>query len=457
MNTDSDTIAAIATAGSEGCISIVRLSGPDALNITEKISRSAKKPTGATPNTVLYAHIVGSDGKDIDEVLLLILRAPKSYTCEEMVEIQGHGGRISAARIMRRCLDAGARPAEPGEFTKRAFLNGRLDLLQAEAVQDLVKAQSEAAANMALEQLEGGLSTAFNEIYDALIHLLADLEATLDFSEEQLLLPVYDEIKTLNILIMNKIERLLKTWPQGHILREGASIAIIGRPNVGKSTLLNRLLDKERAIVSPIPGTTRDTIEESILLHGIPLRLTDTAGMRTTECHVEREGIERTRKTIQQADLILHVLDASQPLDDEMQAFWRKIQQNKLLYVVNKTDIKKYNHSENLPKNRTYEGSLLNNEDVIRLKNCIYETITSEFNLPDQPHAVISERHRDLLQLAQRSLKQADQLMKEQIEEKTIFISTHVRDAIEQIGKITGRVYYEELLDQLFAGFCIGK
>jgi len=332
-----------------------------------------------------------------------------------------------------------------------------MDLLQAEAVQDLVKAQSEAAANMALEQLEGGLSTAINELYDELIHLLADLEATLDFSEEQLLLPVYDEIKNLNELIINKIEALLKTWQQGHILREGAAIAIIGRPNVGKSTLLNRLLDKERAIVSPIPGTTRDTIEESILLNGIPLRLIDTAGMRTTECDIEREGIERTRKTIQRADLILHVLDASQPLDDEMKAFWREIPKEKLLYVVNKIDIKRYNHAESLPKNRIFEVSLLSPDDAQRLKRCIHETITSAFHLPDQAHAVISERHRDLLLLAERSLKQADQLMKGQVEENTLYIATHVRDAIEQIGKITGRVYYEELLDQLFAGFCIGK
>lgn len=457
MNTDSDTIAAVATAGTEGCISIVRLSGCNALRVADAISRTGIKPSYAQPNSILYGHITDAQGYDIDEVLLLILKAPKSYTCEDMVEIQGHGGRISATRILRRCLEAGARSAEPGEFTKRAFLNGRLDLLQAEAVQDLVKANSETAAKMALEQLEGGLSGIMNELYDALLHLLANLEATLDFSEEQLLAPVYEESKNVILLHKKRIHECIVLWQQGHILRDGASVAIIGPPNAGKSTLLNRLLGKERAIVSPTPGTTRDTIEESILLNGIPLRLTDTAGMRSTECHIEQEGIERTRQTIQKADLILLVLDASQPLSDDLRSLWLTKKKNNILLIINKIDIQQYDHAAELGDQPFFQGSLLSKGDADGLKEKMQEALDDLVQWPGPPRAVISERHRELLMQAEKELENAAQLSDGNMEENVLCIATHIREALEQIGKINGRVYYEELLDHIFSSFCIGK
>ena len=457
MNTDSDTIAAVATAGTEGCISIVRLSGCNAMRIADAISRTGIKPSCAQPNSILYGHITDAQGYDIDEVLLLILKAPKSYTCEDMVEIQGHGGRISATRILRRCLEAGARSAEPGEFTKRAFLNGRLDLLQAEAVQDLVKANSETAAKMALEQLEGGLSVIINELYDALLHLLGNLEATLDFSEEQLLAPVYEESRNAILLHKKRIRECTDLWQQGHILRDGASVAIIGPPNAGKSTLLNRLLGKKRAIVSPTPGTTRDTIEESILLNGIPLRLTDTAGMRSTECHIEQEGIERTRQTIQKADLILLVLDASQPLSDDLRSLWLNKKKNNILLIINKIDIQQYDYAAELGGQPFFQGSLLSKGDADGLKEKLQEALDGLVQVHGQPRAVISERHRELLIQAEKELENAAQLSDGNMEENVLCIATHIREALEQIGKINGRVYYEELLDHIFSSFCIGK
>ncbi len=457
MNTDTDTIAAIAAAGSEGCICIVRLSGPNCFNIVETMTRSSEKVDQSPGNRIIYAHVVGVDGGDIDEVILLVFRGPKSYTCEDMIEIQGHGGKITAGRILRRCLECGARAAEPGEFTKRAFLNGRIDLVQAEAVQDLVKAHSEKAAKMALEQLEGSLSRKMNQLYDAAMEVAADLEATLDFSEEQLLSPVFQQIKDHISIVIKEIHKLVENWFQGRVLRDGASVVIMGRPNVGKSTLLNKLLDKDRAIVSPIPGTTRDTIEESLILNGIPLRLVDTAGMRDTSCSIEKEGIERMWKNARQADLVLFVLDASAPPDAEHEFIRRHMQNNNVLYVVNKIDIKYYDYNTLLEGATWVETSLVKTNGVQPVKEKITEFLLSKGLDRDQPGMAISERHRFLLQQAGENMNDAQILLTQNEEENTLCAAEKVRAATEYLGEITGRFYHDELLNRIFSRFCIGK
>ena len=457
MNTDTDTIAAIAAAGSEGCICIVRLSGPNCFHIVDTVTRSAENVTQSPGNRIIYAHVVGDDGGDIDEVILLAFRGPKSYTCEDMIEIQGHGGKITAGRILRRCLECGARAAEPGEFTKRAFLNGRIDLIQAEAVQDLVKAHSEQAAKMALEQLEGSLSRKINQLYDSTMEVATDLEATLDFSEEQLLSPVFQHIKERINMVIKEIRNLVENWFQGHVLRDGASVVIMGRPNVGKSTLLNKLLDKDRAIVSPIPGTTRDTIEESLILNGIPLRLVDTAGMRDTSCTIEQEGIERMWKNARQADLVLFVLDASAEPDEEHGFIRQHIQNKNVLYVVNKIDIKRYDYHTLLAGAAWVETSLVKTNGVQAVKEKIVEYLRSKGLDRSQPGMAISERHRFLLHQAGESLKTAQTLLARNEEENTLCAAEQVREAIGYLGEMTGRLYHDELLNRIFSRFCIGK
>ena len=277
---------------------------------------------------------------NLDEVLLLIMRSPQSYTAEDVIELQGHGGNVAAKRILRRALDAGARMAEPGEFTKRAFINGRIDLLQAEAVLDLVHAGSDRAAAAAIEQLEGKLSCSFNEIYDSLVSVAADLEATLDFPDDELPESTMPELsRRLNDSRILRIGNLISTWDEGHILREGALVVISGKPNVGKSTMMNTLLGRDRAIVSQIPGTTRDTIEERYVLDGIPLRLVDTAGLRETQCEIEQEGVRRARAQLQKADLHLYLVDASTPLDDDDRDHLAALKSEKCVVVLNKSDL----------------------------------------------------------------------------------------------------------------------
>ena len=280
-----------------------------------------------------------ASGSAIDEVIILIMRAPRSYTGEDVVEIQGHGGHVVARRILRRVLDGGARLAEPGEFTQRAFLNGRMDLLQAEAVLDLVRAKSDRAAVAALEQLEGSLSSRFNQVYDQLLAAATDVEASLDFPDDELPQTDTQEIIAHLRTAREEMAQLMTGWDEGHILRDGATVVISGKPNVGKSTLMNTLLGRDRSIVSPIPGTTRDTIEEGLILDGFPVRMVDTAGLRETDCVVEKEGVRRTVMQMERADLHLHMLDASRPMDEQDRAQVESLDADRCIIVLNKVDL----------------------------------------------------------------------------------------------------------------------
>ena len=386
------------------------------------------------------------------------MRAPKTYTREDIVEIQGHGGNTTARRILRLALSSGARGAEPGEFTKRAFLNGRIDLLQAEAVLDLVKAKSDRAAIAAVEQLEGGLSRKFNELYDETIRVAADLEATLDFPDDELPATAMLEIKARLINAMEMINALVQTWNEGHLLRDGALVVIAGKPNVGKSTLLNTLLGHDRAIVSPIPGTTRDTIEEDFSLNGIPLRLVDTAGLRATECEIESEGVRRSRLSMKKADLQIYIVDGSVPLSNEDIAHLDGEDPQKCLVVLNKKDLGVRVDPKPLSRFHVVQTSLLSNEglsNVCAEMDSLLESTTAR--QAHEPHAAISERHRQLLVEARGKVEQALDLLSTNEEQSIVLAATELRVALDSIGKVTGRIYHDELLSNIFSRFCIGK
>jgi len=451
---EPDTIAAIATPPGEGGVGIVRISGPDVWTIVDALFAALDKvPVSRREHgTFAYGKVLDGNGSEIDTGLALVMRAPKSYTCEDVVEIQGHGGAVGMRRILRRALEVGARMAEPGEFTKRAFLNGRIDLVQAEGIFDLIRARSDRAASAAMEQMEGRLSRKFDSIYDAFLEVAANLETTLDFVEDELPDDVFSGIAGLLDRTFLELDELLDTWDEGRLLREGARVVILGRPNAGKSTLLNALLGFNRAIVSSTAGTTRDTIEEGFVLDGIPLRIIDTAGLRATDCEIEAEGIRRAEAHGQEAHLAIYLIDASMPLHEEDQIRLAKLDPAKSVVVLNKVD-----------QGRTVEGvdgveaCLINGNGIDNLKRAMAETLEKGTDLHAPPHAVISERHRQLLVKSHREAKKARDFLRENVEENAVLACEHLRSALEFLGQVTGRVYHEELLDNIFSRFCIGK
>ncbi len=457
MSSFDDTIAAIATAPGEGGVAIVRVSGPDALRIADEVFRcAAPKPSARATHTLVYGHVEDADGNELDHVVLLIMRSPQSYTTEDVIEIQGHGGNVAAKRILRRVLDAGARMAEPGEFTKRAFINGRIDLVQAEAVLDLVHAGSERAAAAAVEQLEGKLSRSFNEVYDFLVSIAADIEATLDFPDDELPETALPELLQRLNTADARVGQLLSTWDEGHILREGALVVISGKPNVGKSTMLNALLGQDRAIVSQIPGTTRDTIEEKLVLDGIPLRLVDTAGLRETQCEVEQEGVRRARVHMRKADLHLYLIDASQPLDEEDREHLAAMKSGTCVVVLNKVDLGQVVRSEQIEDASVVCTSLLTGSGVDDVRRAILEKLTSGISFGAIPRASISERHRRLLVATRSGIREALSLIRNEAGD-VVLAANRIRDALENLGMITGKVYHDELLAGIFSRFCVGK
>ena len=450
----ADTIAAIATPPGEGGVGIVRLSGPEVWQIADAIFTALdQNPVSQRAHgTFAYGKVRETDGTEIDTGLALVMRAPKSYTGEDVVEIQGHGGAVGMRRILRRALDAGARTAEPGEFTKRAFLNGRIDLVQAEGIFDLIRARSDRAASAAMEQMEGKLSQQFDAIYDAFLEVAANLETTLDFVEDELPDDVFSGIAALLDRTFCTLDELLDTWDEGRLLREGARVVILGRPNAGKSTLLNVLLGFDRAIVSSTAGTTRDTIEEGFVLDGIPLRIIDTAGLRETDCEIEAEGIRRAEAHGQEAHLSVYLVDASQPLHEEDRVRLDKLDRSKSIVVLNKVD--QGRHIEGV---EGVEACLLSEAGIIELKQAMADTLEKGADLHAPPHAVISERHRQLLVKAHHEARQARAFLAENIEANAVLACEHLRSALEYLGQVTGRVYHEELLDNIFSRFCIGK
>ncbi|MBM4151997.1 MAG: tRNA uridine-5-carboxymethylaminomethyl(34) synthesis GTPase MnmE [Kiritimatiellaceae bacterium] len=450
-----DTIAAIATPPGQGGVGIVRVSGPKVWTIADEIFRSTGRPSQASGGTFLFGTVRASDGSEIDEALCLIFRAPRSYTGEDTIELQGHGGPVVLKNILRRCLEAGARMAQPGEFTQRAFLNGKMDLVQAEAVADLIHAQSDRAAHVAIEQLEGGLSRQFNQVYNALMEVAADVETTLDFVEDELPEHVFPGLGQKVDLSLQGLDELLSTWDEGRLLREGARVVIMGRPNAGKSTLFNVLLGSDRAIVTAIAGTTRDVIEESLVIDGIPLRLLDTAGLRETECRIEQEGIRRARVHFAAADIVLYLIDSSQPVSQEDDDHLAALDLSRTIIVLNKMDSR---HPDFLMKElgvQPVDASLMTGVGAAAICAAIAQKLGGISHAP--AHAVISERHRNLLELARNEIVQARERIAEGEELGAAPAAEHLRAALEFLGQVTGRVYHHELLNNIFSRFCIGK
>lgn len=449
---DADTIAAIATAPGEGGVAIIRISGPRCFEIADEVfTCPTPLPSKRAGGTFAYGTVRDADGSAIDEALLLIMRAPHSYTREDTAEIQGHGGPVVARRVLQRVLSAGARAAEPGEFTKRAFLNGRLDLAQAEAVLDLIRARSDRAAVAALEQLEGALSSRINALYDKMLFVAGNIEATLDFSDQEIPENVLDPVVAELREALKDVDALLAGWTEGHLLREGATVVIAGKPNVGKSTLMNALLGRARAIVSPQPGTTRDTIEETLVVGGYPLVLIDTAGIRETDSDIEREGIRRAEQELSSADLCLYIVDASTGPDADDLATLSRLDPKKTIIVGNKSDIGATHWDSIIYTSSTKLVGLdkLRAEVVSRLDSGVPRSTQ---------HAVISERHRALLLEAKRRAMGALKQLEDSAALPPLdLIAAQLREAVETIGLINGRVYHDSLLDAVFSRFCIGK
>lgn len=455
MNAENDTIAAIATAPGAAGIAIVRVSGPDALAIADRVFRCpGPRPSARPAGSFVYGHV--HTDHDLDEAILLIYRAPASYTREDVIELQVHGGTTSARRLLRAVLALGARLAEAGEFTRRAFLSGRIDLLQAEAVMDLISAQSERAATAALEQLEGSLSISFNQLFDRLIEIASELEARLDFEEDELPEATLASLQQRLNLQQAALRHLAETWEEGHRLREGALVVIAGKPNVGKSTLMNALLKKPRAIVTAIPGTTRDTLEEHLILNGYPVRLVDTAGIRDADCGIEQEGIRRARELISISDLTLLLIDGSELLDESDNAILRGVEPKKTLLIINKVDKGQKLFKKEFTSFQSVTCSLLTGYGLEALKAAVTDILHLD-RAAAAPHAVISERHFALIQKVANGLDQASSILSEASESFETLASSELRDAIEQLGHITGQTYHSELLDMIFSRFCVGK
>ena len=441
-----ETIAAISTPFGEGAIAVIRMSGPQAVAIADGVFRSRRRAAELPPRVQQLGGIVDGGGV-LDEVLLTVFHAPASYTGEEMVEIACHGGILVTRRLLMLLLERGARAAGPGEFTQRAFLNGKMDLTQAEAVMDLIRAQTDMGLRAATEQLEGRLGGRIRAIRDALLELLAHIEAYIDFPEEDIDPDTGAALAARLDGVLEQIARLLRTADQGRVLREGLRTVIYGAPNVGKSSLLNRLLGYERAIVSEIPGTTRDTIEEVINLRGIPVRLVDTAGVRDAADAIEREGIARTLRHLERADLVLHVVDASQPCAES-------IDPGRLL-VLNKTDLGEHPSWAGAAGVRISCLEDAGGCGIEPLADAVFERAMGRGMTSGDFAVAINARHQACLKRAEHDAQAARKALADGLSAE--FIALELRGALDAVGDVVGRVDTEDLLGKIFSTFCLGK
>jgi len=457
-----ETIAAIATAFGEGGIGIVRISGEKAEEILKKIFKPfhSQDSTYIVNRQLIYGHVFDPlDDSVLDEVLAVLMRAPASYTCEDVVEIQCHGSVIALGKIFSLVLKQGARPAEPGEFTKRAFLNGRIDLSQAEGVIDLIRAKTDRAFETALDQMEGGLSSEVRGMRIVLTDLLVKVAVNIDYSEEDIEEITEDELLFGLANVEQAIETLLKTAQTGKMIREGLRVTIVGRPNVGKSSLMNALLKESRAIVTDIPGTTRDTIEEVLSLRGIPVYLTDTAGIHDTEDIIEQIGIEKSKLAFNQADLIVFMLDGSVPLGEEDRQIAAHIGERKTVILLNKKDlgrqISEKELKELLPDAAWIDTSLLEGSGTEELEEEILSMVYGGEVCQQESRLVTNARHKDLLLKAKESLQDAAEAARRG--EALDFVEVDLRQAWQYLGEMIGETVTEDIIDEVFARFCLGK
>ena len=461
-NSENDTIAAISTPVGEGGISIIRISGEDAVVVAKRLYRGSKDLAQVASHTINYGHIVDPDtGAEVDEVMVSVMRAPHTYTCEDVVEINCHGGLLATNRILQLVLSYGARMAEPGEFTKRAFLNGRIDLSQSEAVMDLIRAKTDKSMKVALNQLDGDLSRLIRHLRQDILDVLAQVEVNIDY-------PEYDAVEEMTtkmlkekaLDIQQRIQALLKTAKQGKVLREGLATAIIGRPNVGKSSLLNTLLHEDKAIVTDVAGTTRDVIEEYVNVDGVPLKLIDTAGIRDTDDTVEKIGVERSKRALDAADLILLLIDSSAPLTAEDHELLTATHGKQRIVILNKTDLPRQVDLDELKKltdgDALIETSIVKHEGMDQLGQQISKMFFNEGIESSQNNVMVTNaRHIGLLHQANAAL--SDVLKGINAGMPVDLVQIDMTRCWDLLGEITGDSYQDELLDQLFSQFCLGK
>ena len=455
-----DTIAAISTPVGQGGIGIVRMSGPHSLSIAGKIFQPKKRErlSETRSHSLVYGTVRDpADGGIIDEALVSVMRSPHSYTKEDVVEINCHGGMISVKKLLEVVLSCGARLAEPGEFTRRAFLNGRINLVQAEAVMDLISAVTEESMRIAAGQLKGRLSEKLAELRDSLLESCALAEAYIDFPEEEIDAINLEQLHGKLNDIKAETERLSETFEEARFFREGLSAAIVGRPNVGKSSLLNALLKKDRAIVTEIPGTTRDIIEECLNINGLPVRIIDTAGIRRSAEAVEKEGIRRSLDAIEQADFIIAVCDGSEPAKKEDGELLEKIRGKNAVIVLNKSDLPRKLSLEDLPTagRQCLPLSALRGDGIEELKTVLFQSNLKNWREEREGVVVTNIRHKKALDKATSALGRALKIMREK--GPLEIFSIELREAMDALGEITGAVSTEDILNKIFNDFCIGK
>jgi len=457
-----DTICAISTPPGEAAIGLIRVSGPEAIRIVQQVFR--KKPDGSLEgqpsHTIHYGLVVDpATAEVVDEVLLSLLRKPRTYTREDMVEISCHGSPLLLIKVVNLLVRHGARLAQPGEFTKRAFLNGRIDLTQAEAVMDMIRCKTEAGLKIAFDQLQGKLGKEIKSINDQLLSLLAHIEADIDFSEQDLQVISMEEVKNKLVEVLAQICKLLEGWEEGRILRDGVVMAIVGRPNVGKSSLLNAILQEDRAIVASTPGTTRDVLEDWANIRGIAIKLMDTAGLRNTHDPIEIEGVRRAKEAIEKAHLVLLVMDASQPLQEEDHMLMDLLKAKKCIGILNKTDlsekIEEKKVVERLPNTSLVRISATKHIGLDLLLDAIRDEIFHGQVVVGETPFLVSSRHRQAIEKAHQSIYQA--ILAIQSEMSSEFLALEIRTAMDHLGEVIGTTTTEDLLDWVFGQFCIGK
>lgn len=458
---DFDTITSISTPMGEGAIGIVRLSGPQAIEIGDILYKGKKKLSEVETHTINYGHIIDPETNEtVEEVMVSVLRAPKTFTREDIIEINCHGGILTINRILELTMTYGARMAEPGEYTKRAFLNGRIDLSQAEAVMDFIRSKTDRASKVAMNQIEGRLSDLIKKQRQSILEILAQVEVNIDY-------PEYDDVEdaTTDFLleqskrIKEEINQLLETGAQGKIMREGLSTVIVGRPNVGKSSMLNNLIQDNKAIVTEVAGTTRDVLEEYVNVRGVPLRLVDTAGIRDTEDIVEKIGVERSRKALNEADLILFVLNNNEPLTEDDQTLFEVIKNEDVIVIINKTDLEQRldvsELREMIGDMPLIQTSMLKQGGIDELEIQIKDLFFGgEVQNQDMTY-VSNSRHISLLKQARQSIQDAIDAAESGIPMDMVQID--LTRTWEILGEIIGESASDELIDQLFSQFCLGK
>ena len=455
-----DTIAAVATAYGEGGIGIIRISGEEALPILQEIFEFHGDTDIFISRRMTYGKIIDKEKNQIiDEVLAVYMKGPKTYTAEDVVEINCHGSMVSLRKTLALVLRKGARLAEPGEFTKRAFLNGRLDLSQAEAVIDMIRAKTDKSFDVAVSQLEGRLSLKVEEIRQKLLDLLVDITVNIDYPDEDIEEMTYEKLEESIVETQDMIEKHLETSSTGRMIREGIKIAIVGKPNVGKSSLMNGLLKETRAIVTDIPGTTRDTIEEVLSIRNIPVYLVDTAGIRETSDKVEKMGIEKSKEAFNQADFILFLLDGSRSLEEEDLQIMEFLKERKSLVLINKRDLGEAvsieEISAKLPASQVIEASLLKGQGITEIEDAVEDLVYGGEIVQKESMMVNNVRHIELLQQAVKSL--TDALHMSERREALDFIEVDVKNAYERLGEIIGETVSDDIINEVFARFCLGK